>query len=309
MKKSKSSIIKRLVVACSIFAVVLTGCSNESAVNSARYVPESVSSNAMVAVEDQVMMAAEAEDGNYEPMDDASARKIIGRISYYIETKDYTNSINVFKDALKSTGGIIYMSNENGEVAEGSAYSNFTLRVPTDKVEEFQEQVDTFGNIVGTSTETEDVTGEYFDTEARLTVLNAQEKRVLELLDKAETIEEMLQIESELSRIRTEIEQYTTTMKRLDSLTQYSTIELTFSQTKVYTQTDKGLWAQFVDICKESLQGFVHTLGVIGSGIMMMLPYVLIIGIVIILIVRAAKKKKANKNVAVSVENTEIDKE
>lgn len=312
MVKFKGRFLTGILVVPTILSLMLSGCSSTSSKSAdsiegsgVRATSYPVYDNGTEGIlNDQVVMVEEGKtDEVVYP--EVAERKIISRISYSIETKKYTDSINTLQKLIDSTKSIVSRSDQSGDEAEGTAYSNFTLRVPTDQVKVFEEGIGDLGNLLSTFTETEDVTGEYFDTEARLTVLNAQEKRVLELLDKAETIEEILQIENELTRIRTEIEQYTTTVKRLDSLTKYATITLSLSQTKDYTVKDETLWGKFVQLCKDSVNGFINTLGSLGSAIMMLLPYVLIITIVVVIIVRMVKKKKAKKAAEKQAESTD----
>ena len=60
------------------------------------------------------------------------------------------------------------------------------------------------------STGTEDITASYFDTESRLEIYQTQRERVLALLEEADTMEDILTLETELARLNYEIDALTT---------------------------------------------------------------------------------------------------
>jgi len=70
----------------------------------------------------------------------------------------------------------------------------------------------------------EDVTEEYRDLEIRLDSAEKTRKRYLELLNKAEKVDEILKIERELERLNGEIDLLKGKINRLTHLAQYATI-------------------------------------------------------------------------------------
>jgi hypothetical protein len=70
----------------------------------------------------------------------------------------------------------------------------------------------------------EDITGRYFDTEARVKSLKVQEDRLLTILAKAEILQDIIELERELSRVRYEIEDLTGSLKKWDNMVEYSRI-------------------------------------------------------------------------------------
>jgi predicted nuclease with TOPRIM domain len=76
----------------------------------------------------------------------------------------------------------------------------------------------------------EDVTEQYIDLKARLENAQREEKILLDFLNKATNVKDMLEIEKELSRIREQIEYYTGQLKYLESRIDYSTITIELSE-------------------------------------------------------------------------------
>ncbi len=97
-----------------------------------------------------------------------------------------------------------------------------------DKFRSVMDGLSELGNVPYSSINADNITEQYTDVQARLTSCQAEETRLLELLDKADTVDEMLQIESYLSDVRYEIESYTAQIKNWDSRISYSTVSLTF---------------------------------------------------------------------------------
>ena len=85
------------------------------------------------------------------------------------------------------------------------------------------------------STYMEDITGSYFDTQARLNALEQEEKRLLELLEKAETLDEIIQLEDRISNVRYEIESLTSQMKIYDKEVAYSTVSIFLEDVTEYS--------------------------------------------------------------------------
>jgi hypothetical protein len=72
----------------------------------------------------------------------------------------------------------------------------------------------------------EDVTDQYVDLQSRLTNLQATRDRIREFLDKAETVEEALQVNQQLSQVEAQIEEIQGRMNYLKDRAAFSTIDV-----------------------------------------------------------------------------------
>lgn len=124
-------------------------------------------------------------------------------------------------------GGYVQSSNFNNHT-ENQAW-NFTLRIPSDKSNEAVRLISALGTVQSSGSNRQDVTEEYMDLEARLTVMRLEETRLLELLRRANTIDDYLKVESHLTRVRIEIEQATGRLKFLTHSVDMATIGLTLT--------------------------------------------------------------------------------
>lgn len=219
-------------------------------------------------------------------------RKVIRNASFHLQTKDYDDTMTRLEAEIAAFGGYVQQSSSYGDKTQGNAVSYLTIRIPESRYEEFKALVPTLGNVTSSSEGGDDVTAQYFDTDTRLTVLRAQETRILELLAKAETVEEMLQIESELTRIRTEIEQLTTTLKRYDDLVSYATFELNISQAAEYTLPEESFGAKLLQTMGDSLEAAWVVVQNLIFFLIWALPYLILLAVVLLIVWRVIRRKR-----------------
>lgn len=230
-----------------------------------------------------------------------SQRKLIQRGYLEIQTKELEKSISALNEKVKALGGYIENSSVSGNRVENinnsqKRHANFSLRIPTKNFNFFMEGSSAIGNVVTTSISGEDVTSQYFDTEARLKSLKLQEERLLELLKKSGTLKDVLEIEKELATIRYEIENLTGTLKRLDNLIDYSTIDVNLQEVDVLSLGNAGstlgekIQYKFIN----SINNVIEILKGSVIGIIAFIPYLIII-VPIVVIIKYVSKKSTKK--------------
>lgn len=87
--------------------------------------------------------------------------------------------------------------------------------------------------VTAEDTSSKDVTEEYVDLSAKLHNLEATEEQLLRLMEKAETVEDMLDVQRELSKTRGEIEQTKGRMQYLERTSATSLIEIYLEQARL----------------------------------------------------------------------------
>ncbi len=146
-----------------------------------------------------------------------------------------------------------------------------------------------------------DVTSTYVDIEARLTALTTERDSFLTLMEKAETVEEILQIQSYLTDVNYEIESYTSRLKTYDDQISYSTFYIYVSEVRrISTETSNptvlerissNLSDNFYDIGEGFKDAFVWIVSAIPYLILVAVPVVVVV-IVVRVAVKKSKKKK-----------------
>jgi uncharacterized protein DUF4349 len=164
-----------------------------------------------------------AEDGAEED------RKIIrtGRIELVVATYD---DARVKVDALvASVGG--YVDSTRVDRRQGSVSdATIVVRIPSSKFGGLLPKLREIGEVVSESTDAADITDQYVDIAARLAGAQALEKRLLELATAKEgKIDQILAVERELARVRTEVETYQGKIRQWDNQVTLSTLTLQLS--------------------------------------------------------------------------------
>ena len=229
--------------------------------------------------------------------------KIITTVHMDAETEDLDAMLASINAKIAQLDG--YM--EAQEIYNGSAYSSrryrnayLTIRIPADKLNQFTQQVAQEANIVSTNTTTENVTLSYVAIESRITALKTEEARLLELLAKAENMNDLLLIESRLTEVTYELEQVSSQLRVLDNKIDYSTVRLNLNEVKEYTDvTEPETFGQrvikgFVENVKNVWDGIVEFVIFLLTG----LPYFILIAaivIAIIFIIKRIRRKKGGK--------------
>lgn len=155
--------------------------------------------------------------------------KIIREATIQMQTENYSEDMAALEELVTSMGGFItsreeWGSEQSAETGENPRTLSLTLRIPSDQLDAFVEQAKQVGIVTASSISETDVTDQYTDTDRRLQAYQKQYDRVLEMMDQATTVEELIQIESELSRLEMEIESCQGTLNYWDARVNYSTV-------------------------------------------------------------------------------------
>ena len=128
--------------------------------------------------------------------------------------------------------------------------------------------------------------------------MQAEETRLLELMSKAESLNDLLTLDKYLTDVRTELEQVTSSLKVLENQVDYATIYLSISEVKEFTEVTEPatVWERISLGFGESLEGVGNFFVELFVFIVIALPYLVTLGVItggIILLIRAKQRKKA----------------
>lgn len=296
--------ITAIVLAALLLMSLLAGCSSKVANDAVydRYNTGAESAGSGIydsydSAEEKVEMSSTAE----APMTD---RKLIKTVEISAETEELDELLAAITARVAELGGYV----ENQRVYNGSAYASrrsrsasLAIRVPAEQLDGFVDHVAKSSNIVSRYAYIDDVTLTYVATENRVAALEAEHDRLLELMAKAETMSDLLQVEARLTEVRYELERVTSQMNVLKNQVSYGTVHLNVDEVVEYTPVEEETFWQRIS------GGFMDSLKGIGDGIVEVtvfvlanLPYLLLIAagvaVVVILAKRSVRKRKARKN-------------
>ncbi len=226
-------------------------------------------------------------------------RKLICTVRMEAETDDLDPLLANLDQKIAQLGGYV----EGREVYNGSTYAqrryrhaDLTVRIPAENLNSFVAHVDGASNVVSSNESVEDVTLQYVDTESRVTALEVEQERLLAMLEKAETMADLLEIEGRLTEVRYELERVASQLKMLDNQVSYSTVYLYVTEVQEYTPVaEETLWQRITGEFSDSIEGVVEgaedfLVWVLGNS-----PYLLIYGLVLAGAVKLTRKFRRKK--------------
>ena len=187
-------------------------------------------------------------------------KKLILTAVMKMETQDIDETTKLLSEDIAKYGGYVQKSSSYTRNSSTRVYEA-TIRIPSDKYADFLKELGEAGNTVSYNDEIEDVTDSYTDIVSRINALRAQADKVMEFYEKAETIEDLMSIESRLSDLQYQIERYEAQIKNYDLLTAYSTLYITITETKVYTPTNPNFFERLAASFKDGWHDFMDGFG------------------------------------------------
>lgn len=252
---------RRLLFLILIFALLLSACgssysdtrASETVVDFSIYDDET---NSVETAEAGIVSDEKAATASTPSSVRISEAKLIYTGEMSIQTTDLTQAVQSIETLITRCGGYIERRNSYTE------QSDFTIRVPQDQFDYFMSTAGEQPNcrVLSLSTQTEDIGEQYADVENRLETLNVKLERLQTLLTQAESMDDIISIESALSDTESEIEQLTGQKNHYDNLINFSTITLSVWQVSTL---DEGIDPTFSERLSS---GFLGGLSKFGTG-------------------------------------------
>ena len=154
-------------------------------------------------------------------------RQVISQGSMSVEVPDVAHAAARVRAIAEGAGGFVEQLSSHG-VGEFQE-STLTVRVPQAEFFSVFEQIKALGKVQSENAGSEDVSERFIDLEARLRSAQREELSLLSLLDRAERISEILIIEQELTRVRTELERVQGQLNFLERRVDLATITVFLS--------------------------------------------------------------------------------
>lgn len=288
-----------LLLTLALMLSLLTGCGATSKMTeSAAY------DNSFEAAAQEVGAAMDTGAGNADTaLTLPENRKWIITVDMSAETEDLDTLLSGLNQQIAELSGYV----EDQSIYNGSTHSarryrraSLTVRIPAEDVDSFTQQLSGIANVVSTNKSLEDVTLQYTDTQTRITALETEQARLLELMEAAETMADLLEIEARLTDVRYELESYTSRLRLYDNQIDYATIYLSIDEVQEYTPVEPTVWERISGGFRSSLKGLGTGLVDLLVWVLANLPYILVYGGICVglffLLRRHHKRRKAKKN-------------
>ena len=187
--------------------IIFTACGNEPEYDEPMGSPRMMSSP-----ESDSLMVKEVSGSPVNPDNgqsiNISDRKISKNAQLEIKVKSLDDSMNFITNKTNSYKGYIVSSSSYAPNTDyETKTANISLRVPSDSLDQFLKEIKTYAKeTIHESIFTQDITEEYIDVKAKITSMESSEQRLTKLLDKTESVKEIVEVEKELSRLRADID-------------------------------------------------------------------------------------------------------
>lgn len=254
--------------------------------------------------------AAPGEDIDTEVSEAAvSDRKLIKNVTLNVETEQFDELMPVIEQKVTALGGYIEelssfsRDNTYSTDYQGTKYlrcASMTVRIPREKLDLFLEEVGQRTNVTSRSESVTDVTLQYVDLESHKKALLTEQDRLLQLLERAESVEDIVTIEGRLSEVCYQIESMEAQLRTYDNKIDYSTVYLSIDEVEHYSPTEDTTAGERIR------SGFLKSVEGVGRGIQntaiwfaINLPYLFVWAVLIVIIVIAVRfimKRQEKKN-------------
>ena len=198
----------------------------------------------LIAKEPLTQVAAvDPDTGEVTPVENF-AEKIIYNADMTLETTEFDDALERIAALVQELGGYMESTSISGSnynsIARGNAGTRnayYEIRIPSANFTRFNNDLSALGNVPYNRTYTRNITSQYYDIKSRLDAFKVQETRLLEMLAIAETVDDMLSIQQQLTEVQYEIDSLTGTLRYYDNQVSYSTVYLSVEEVREYTPT------------------------------------------------------------------------
>lgn len=296
-----------LALCMTAFCVQLAGCAKKEVYKPAdNYSPESDAYSKSDAYGDiaysQSVQAdygadVKPQEGNNKVSADES-RMIIRIVSLSCETKEFDKVLAQIVTDVKSYGGYFETMDLSSNY-RNARRETLVIRIPKAFADDFLAGVKGSVNILRETESSTDVTLSYADVESKLAALNVQQTRLMELMETAKDLDEILTLEDKLTDVRYQLEKYESQRRLMENQVEYVTVNMNLSEVEKETVTEKPtLGSRMGEGFMECIKG----LGEVGEELLIFLasiaPALIVIGLIVLVVLLLTARRRKEKRAA-----------
>ncbi len=263
--------------------------------------PSSPNAAAQVSLE-------QTQNSQPQPME----RKIVRNADLQLESDTPEEVQQKITAIAESKQGFVVESTQSSSNVRANKRDTVTMtvRVPADKFSEAIDEIrKSASRVIVETVKSDDVTEEFIDVEARLKAKRSLEAQFLEIMKRANSVADALDVQSKLSDVRAEIEKIEGRLRFLQNQTSLSTIKIRIQTPAAFSSNSKGFFYQFGESVGKGFDaalGFV--LGFVTFAIAI-LPFLILVVLPIYLLIRYLLRKARRRKSASEVVREELGKE
>lgn len=246
----------------------------------------------------------------------SSNRKIVYTGNVSLQTLEYDDSAQSIHDKITKYGGFIESENTSNEdpywyyrERTGSSARrvrrslSITARIPAEKFDAFMKDLEKDGQVINTSVNAQNISVSYANHDASRKALEIEQDRLLKMMEKAETIEEMIAVEERLTQVERELGNEKTTLSAMDRDVNFSTIYINLEEVFEYSETvvETTYGERLKRAFGNAIDGFVEFWEDVLLFIVGTFPFLIMLAVIIfaaVKLVRRAHRRRAERKAA-----------
>ncbi|WP_298891586.1 DUF4349 domain-containing protein [uncultured Serinicoccus sp.] len=286
----------RLTAAVLALLLLLTGCTGSGSTGTSEQAMDA--SDAGAAGGAQASDASAADDGSAAAEDqagdgaqlgtaadlgtvatDAQAPLMVRSVELEVVVEDVGAAVTRARATTAGAGG--YVSSEDVVPAResGDGYGSIVLRVPSDDLDAVVTSLGELGEVRASRSSAEDVTTEYRDVEARIATMEAGAERLRELVAEASSLQDIAELEGELTTREAELDALKARMQVLEDDVALSTITLHLAE-RTEDLEEVAPRTGFVGGLGQGWQAFTTSVTMVLTLVGTLLPFAVVVALV-----------------------------
>lgn len=225
-------------------------------------------------------------------------RKIEYFYEYQIETTDYDTDYKNLKEMVDKNKGYIdssnfYVDRANDGKIDLRNYSA-SIKIPMDDSAKFAKELTSIGKINNINQSSNDLTLAYKDGNLRLETKENELKKLNELMEKSESIDDTMAIQARILEVEADLDQIKSDIRQIDQRVLYNTFNIDLREVYDYsplTKNKANFGQRLTQAFKDSIGIFTNFIGDFIIIIVSYWPLILILALVIVFVIRRIRKK------------------
>ncbi len=258
----------------------------------------------------QKISLEEADQSQSAPV--AVERKIIRNADLSLEVAAPEEIQQKITQITESKGGFVVESTQSSSDVKATTRDTVTMtvRVPAAKFNETLDEIRKTGSrVIVETVKGQDVTEEFIDIEARLKAKKALEEQFLEIMKRANSVEDALNVQRQLADVRGEIEQIEGRKRFLENQASLSTIKIKLQSPTAFSASSSGFFYQLGQAMSNGFDAALSFILVLVTALIALLPFLLLIVLPIYLLMRYFLRKNRKRKLAGEIVREEIRNE
>jgi hypothetical protein len=239
-------------------------------------------------------------------------RKIVRNADLQLESDtpdEVQRQITKIADDMK--GYVVEATQSSSDVRANKRDTvTMTVRVPADKFDESLEAIrKAASRVIVETVKSDDVTEEFIDVEARLKAKKSLEAQFLEIMKRANSVDDALNVQSKLSDVRAEIEKIEGRLRFLQNQTSLSTIKIRVQTPAAFSNSSKGFFYQLGDSVGRGFDAALSFVLAFITFAIAILPFLILVVLPIYLLIRYLLRRARKIKTASEIVKDELGKE